>query len=78
MPLTGQLIYCKKFTYKKHNSYTDHMNRKHAFVTGTVIGSFIGSLIPLLWGASMFSFASVIFTALGGTAGLYLAFKLVQ
>lgn len=60
------------------NGYTNAMNRKHAFVTGTVIGSFIGSLIPLLWGASMFSFASVTFTALGGIGGLYLAYRLVQ
>lgn len=45
---------------------------------GFFIGSTIGSFIPLIWGADMFSFSSIIFGALGGIAGIYVFWKLGQ
>ena len=43
-----------------------------------IIGSTIGSYLPVLWGGSMFSFSSIILTAVGGISGLYLGYKLDQ
>jgi hypothetical protein len=40
-----------------------------------VVGSAIGGYIPLLWGGSLFSFTSIILTAVGGIAGIYAGFK---
>ena len=43
---------------------------------GTIAGSAIGSYIPLLWGAGMFSFSSLVFGALGAIAGIIIGFRL--
>ena len=43
---------------------------------GMLVGSTLGGLIPELWGADLFSFSSVLFTALGGIAGIWLAFTI--
>ena len=40
------------------------------------LGSAIGSYVPLLWGAGLFSFSSIIFIALGAVAGIWLSFRL--
>ncbi len=40
------------------------------------IGSAIGSYIPALWGDSLFSFSSVLLTAVGGILGIWLGYKL--
>ncbi|MEI6420031.1 MAG: hypothetical protein WCO30_00210 [bacterium] len=40
------------------------------------IGLALGSLIPMLWGADMFSMSSTIMSAIGGFAGIYLGYKL--
>ena len=40
------------------------------------IGSAIGGYIPMLWGGSLFSFSSIILTAVGGLAGIWLGFKI--
>ena len=49
--------------------------RKTIVIIGMVIGSYVGSAVPLLWGESMLSIASLIFGALGGLAGIYVAYK---
>ncbi len=43
---------------------------------GMGIGSFVGSYIPLLWGAGYFSFSSVVFTAIGGFFGIWVGYKI--
>jgi len=43
---------------------------------GMVCGSIIGGYLPLLWGGSLFSFTSVLLTALGGFLGIYLGFRI--
>ncbi len=40
------------------------------------LGSFVGGYIPALWGAGFFSFSSLIFSALGAFAGIWIAFKM--
>jgi hypothetical protein len=40
------------------------------------IGGAVGAYIPLLWGGSVFSFSSVIFSGLGGIGGIWLGYKL--
>jgi len=44
---------------------------------GMIIGSTAGAYAPYLWGNySFFSFSSVIFTAVGGLIGIWIAWKL--
>lgn len=42
------------------------------------VGSAIGGYIPLMWGGSLFSFSSVLLTAVGGLAGVFLGFKITR
>lgn len=42
------------------------------------VGSAIGGYIPLLWGGSAFSFASIVWSGIGAVAGIYVGFKLGQ
>lgn len=43
---------------------------------GMFVGSTLGGMIPMLWGAGAFSFASIIFSTLGALVGVYMVFKL--
>ena len=52
------------------------MSRKSILMIGMVVGSSAGSAVPMLWGAGLFSMWSILFTFLGGIAGIWLAFKL--
>jgi len=40
------------------------------------IGSTIGGIIPELWGAGMFSYASLLLSGIGALVGLWIAFKI--
>jgi len=42
---------------------------------GVLIGSIVGGFIPELWDAALFSYASVLLSAVGAFAGLYIAYK---
>lgn len=52
------------------------MNLKSATWGGMAIGSMIGSFIPLLWGDTPFSLASVLCTAIGGIAGIVIGYNI--
>ncbi len=52
------------------------MNPKSLIWIGVFVGSTLGSLVPLLWGADMLSFSSIVWSTIGGLAGIYLGFKL--
>jgi hypothetical protein len=52
------------------------MNTKAFVWIGLTVGSFVGSMIPLLWHADMFSFSSILFSGVGGIAGIYFGYKL--
>ncbi len=43
-----------------------------------LIGSTVGGIIPSLWGAGMFSFSSIILSALGGILGIWVGYKISQ
>ena len=45
---------------------------------GVFVGSTVGGFIPELWGASFLSFSSVLLTAAGGFAGLWVGYKITQ
>jgi len=45
-------------------------------MTGLIVGSTLGGLIPSLWGSGFISFSAVILTAIGGIVGIYIGFKL--
>jgi hypothetical protein len=43
---------------------------------GIFVGSTIGSYIPLLWGGSLLSLASIWFGVLGGIVGIWIGYRL--
>ncbi len=54
------------------------MSRKFLILLGMTTGSFIGGYVPVLWGAGLLSFTSVIGNAIGGLLGIWITFKLTQ
>lgn len=52
------------------------MSQKTAVMVGLTVGSTIGSFIPVLFGGSDLSYWSVLTGALGGIAGIYIAFMI--
>ncbi|MEO5988233.1 MAG: hypothetical protein ABIR01_04935 [Candidatus Eisenbacteria bacterium] len=54
------------------------MDSKRFILFGATVGSIIGSVVPSLWHASMFSWSSVLLTALGGFAGIWVTYKLTR
>lgn len=52
------------------------MSRKALVMIGMVIGSYAGGYIPVLFGADLFSYTSIIGNAIGGIIGLWIAYKL--
>jgi hypothetical protein len=40
------------------------------------LGSAIGNLLPTLWGASAFSMTAIVFSVIGGFAGIWLGYKI--
>ncbi len=45
---------------------------------GIFVGSTIGSYIPLLWGGSLFSVVSILFSVTGGIMGILIAYRLLK
>jgi hypothetical protein len=54
------------------------MSLKTLVWIGLTIGSLIGGYIPVLFGSSIFSLASIVGNAIGGLAGIYAAYKINQ
>jgi hypothetical protein len=54
------------------------MSSKSLVYLGAGVGGFFGSLIPLLWGAGFLSLWGVIFEAIGGLAGIYITWRLIN
>jgi hypothetical protein len=52
------------------------MSSKVLFYLAAFIGSIIGAYIPALWGAGVLSFSSIVFSAIGGIAGIVIVWKL--
>lgn len=43
---------------------------------GMLIGSMIGSYIPALWGANVFSISSIVLGGIGAIIGIWFGFKI--
>ena len=54
------------------------MSQKGIIMTGMTVGSILGGYLPTLWGVSVFSWWSILTTAIGGLLGIYIAYKLTQ
>ncbi len=51
---------------------------KKVIMLGMLVGSAVGSFVPLLWGGNLLSFSSIIFTVIGGIFGIWSAYKLAN
>jgi hypothetical protein len=54
------------------------METKHMVWLGAGLGGTIGSFIPMIWGSDMLSFSSIIWSGVGGIAGIYIFYKMSQ
>lgn len=54
------------------------MDSKKIIMLFMFIGSTIGGFLPMLWGGGALSMSSVITTAIGGFAGIYIGYKLTN
>ncbi len=54
------------------------MSSKSIIYLFTIIGSTIGSYIPVLWGGSELSFSSVLLGAAGGIGGIWLGYRITR
>ncbi|MGH7141274.1 MAG: hypothetical protein ACREGH_01405 [Minisyncoccia bacterium] len=52
------------------------MEEKRLIWIGMLVGGTAGGFVPDLWGAGMFSFSGIIFSAVGAILGIWLGFKL--
>jgi uncharacterized membrane protein YeaQ/YmgE (transglycosylase-associated protein family) len=43
-----------------------------------IIGGWLGGYVPTIWGAGYFSFASILFSALGSILGIWVAFAMTR
>lgn len=66
------------FFFCIHIEYTTGMDSKKMVWVGMTIGGGVGSLIPLVWGASELSFSSIIFSGIGACIGIRFGFKMSQ
>jgi ABC-type antimicrobial peptide transport system permease subunit len=52
------------------------MNSKAIVWVMMMIGSTVGSYLPVMWGGDVFSFSSIILGGLGAIAGIYAGWKI--
>ncbi len=45
---------------------------------GLFVGSTVGSFVPLLWGADLFSLSSVLCSTIGALLGIWAGYKIGQ
>lgn len=58
--------------------YDNNMSRKSLVILGMIIGSLIGGYIPVIFGAGLLSYSSVLGNGLGGIIGVLIAYKLTE
>lgn len=54
------------------------MSSKLIVYGAATVGSILGSMIPSLWHADLFSFSSILFSGIGGIAGILIALKFIN
>lgn len=52
------------------------MDSKSLIWLGLFAGTAVGGLLPTLWGDDAFSLLSIIFSGIGGLAGIWLGYKI--
>jgi len=52
------------------------MDSRKLIWAGMFIGSSVGSYVPALWGAGLFSFSSVLLGAIGAFVGIWIGYRL--
>ena len=52
------------------------MSPKSIVMMSFVVGSLLGSYLPVLFGVGAFSYTSIITGAIGGVIGIYVGYKL--
>jgi len=75
VPLTGARVYSAAPGGGEAREGT-LMERSRLIWIGLFVGSAVGGYVPALWGAGMLSFSSVIGSAIGGGAGIWLGYRL--
>ncbi len=50
--------------------------QKRLITLGMIVGSMVGGYVPVLFGVSMLSFMSILFSIIGGIAGILAGYKL--
>ena len=53
------------------------MSSRAIIYLGLLIGSTVGGYLPVMWGGSLFSYTSVITSAIGATVGVIICRKLL-
>lgn len=51
---------------------------KKLVIFGMIIGSIAGGYVPLLWGGSALSMASILLSGAGGLLGIWIGYKAAQ
>jgi len=54
------------------------MSTKRLIWIGSIVGSFVGGLIPGLWHASMFSMWGLVLSTIGGIVGIWAGWRIGQ
>lgn len=52
------------------------MSQKTGYYIAIFVGGTVGGYIPTLWGASWFSFSSILFSGIGGILAIAIMFKI--
>lgn len=65
-----------KFHYPKYLFCARIIHMKTLIMIFMVVGSTVGSYIPVLWGGSLLSPTSVLWGAIGGFAGIWAGWKI--
>lgn len=52
------------------------MSAKVLVYLGMIIGSVIGGYVPLLFGAGLISYSSILFSGIGSIIGIWVGYKL--
>lgn len=53
------------------------MSGKSIVMLGMTAGTLAGGYLPVLFGTDLFSFSSIIFSAIGGFIGIWISYKFV-
>jgi len=75
----GQFQRLTLFFFFYLNDIIHTMSRKTLVWIGLGVGSTVGSVIPMLWGASaIMSFSSILLSGIGGILGIWAGWKMAD